>query len=498
MSVLLLGLLVVNPICAGEPRGKIIEDLWDAAYLQGTRSGFVHTTVTEFEVKGFKVYRTRMQLNLTVKRFKGAMQLRMDTGTDESETGKVLGTFMRQYLGKEQQVSITGIVKGKQLHLKSDSHKLQETTVPWNDKVIGMYRQQRLLQEKQARPGDKINYQIFEPTVNVVLESTLLVKDYEEVRIPGSGAKKRLLRVETQAEKIEKVQLPSLVTWVDEKYQPVLAQIDMPLLGEIKLVRTTEKAALAPTEGGRLTDIGLNTMIPLNKRMPRGNATTSATFRLTFKGDQDLSGLLSEDEYQQVKKLGGRALEVKVRSRRNPQPVEGAKEPGEEFRKSCYFINSDDARVKEHARAAVGSEKDPWKKALRIEKWVHQHMSFQNDEALATADEAARTLKGDCSEFAMLTAAMCRAEGVPSRTAMGLVYADLKKGPFLGTHMWTEVWVRGRWVPIDATLGEGFVGATHLKVTDHSWQDTRTATPLLPLLHVIGKVSVEVVSASGG
>jgi transglutaminase-like putative cysteine protease len=151
--------------------------------------------------------------------------------------------------------------------------------------------------------------------------------------------------------------------------------------------------------------------------------------------------------------------------------------------------------VKDFARKAVGKEKDPWKKALLIEKWVHFNMRGTNKEALAPADEVARTLEGDCTEYAMLMAAMCRAEGVPSRTAIGLIYADSKAGPVMAFHMWTEVWVQDQWVPLDATLGRGYVGATHLKITDHSWHDTRSLTPLLPLIRILGKVQIEVVSA---
>ena len=74
------------------------------------------------------------------------------------------------------------------------------------------------------------------------------------------------------------------------------------------------------------------------------------------------------------------------------------------------------------------------------------------------------------------------------------IYADTKTGPVLAFHMWTEVWVKGQWTALDATLGRGYVGATHLKITDHSWHETQSLTPMLPLLRVLGKVSVEVVS----
>ncbi len=47
---------------------------------------------------------------------------------------------------------------------------------------------------------------------------------------------------------------------------------------------------------------------------------------------------------------------------------------------------------------------------------------------------------------------------------------------------------------LDATLGEGGVGPGHLKIADHSWNNTQTLAPVLPVLRVMGKTKVEVVS----
>jgi transglutaminase-like putative cysteine protease len=86
----------------------------------------------------------------------------------------------------------------------------------------------------------------------------------------------------------------------------------------------------------------------------------------------------------------------------------------------------------------------------------------------------------------MLSAAMCRALGVPSRTVLGLVYAPAKDGkPYLAYHMWFEVFAEGQWLPLDATLGLGGVGPGHLKIADHSWHDEKTFAPLLPVLRVL-------------
>src|SRR6185369_5095217 len=137
---------------------------------------------------------------------------------------------------------------------------------------------------------------------------------------------------------------------------------------------------------------------------------------------------------QQVKKIRGQMIQLEIRGKSGWE--EAAPSPSK-YSQSSYFITSDDDTVKTLARRAVNGEKDSWKKALLIEKFVNRNMKVTADEALAPADHVARTLRGDCTEFAMLMAAMCRAEGIPSRTAIGVVYAETKAGPVMAFHMWT-------------------------------------------------------------
>jgi transglutaminase-like putative cysteine protease len=96
----------------------------------------------------------------------------------------------------------------------------------------------------------------------------------------------------------------------------------------------------------------------------------------------------------------------------------------------------------------------------------------------------------------MLTAAMCRAQGIPSRTAIGLVYVDRLLGQPAGLafHMWTEVFVQGQWIGLDATIGQGSIGPGHIKITDHSWADVISFTPLLPVKgFIMANPTIEVV-----
>ncbi len=146
--------------------------------------------------------------------------------------------------------------------------------------------------------------------------------------------------------------------------------------------------------------------------------------------------------------------------------------------------------MKRHAKAAVaGLRSDAaWDKARAVEAWVNRNMkATEFSQAMASCANVAKSLSGDCTEYAMLSAGMCRALGVPSRTAIGLVYAPARDGkPFLAYHMWFEVYVDGQWVALDATLGRGSVGPGHIKITDASWHEEKSFAPLLPVLGVLG------------
>jgi transglutaminase-like putative cysteine protease len=93
----------------------------------------------------------------------------------------------------------------------------------------------------------------------------------------------------------------------------------------------------------------------------------------------------------------------------------------------------------------------------------------------------------------VLLAAMARARKIPSRVVVGVVYvASLSS---FGGHMWTEVFINGLWVPLDATLGRGGIGADHIKFADSSFSENDGVSPLstfLPLVSVLGKLQIEV------
>ncbi len=143
------------------------------------------------------------------------------------------------------------------------------------------------------------------------------------------------------------------------------------------------------------------------------------------------------------------------------------------------------------SQMAAGDDKDPWRAALAVVLFIDPATTEKDfSQAFATAAEVAANPVGDCTEHAVLLAALARARGIPARAAVGLVY--MQGAQSLGYHMWTEVYIGNRWIPLDATLGQGGIGAAHLKLGHSSLKGAAAYSSFLPVIQVIGRLKVEV------
>lgn len=479
MRFSLLLLLIAAPAYAG---GSLL-DRWEAAFLENVRAGYVHTSVTQ--QPGGRLLGL-VELRLQVKRINDTLQLGMDNGTFETPEGAVTEVFMKQYLGKTQSLEIQGKVDGDKLRLTLNRTKALDPA-PWTDRVLGIARQQTFFKNRELEPGDEFHYLSFEPSINLVVTTRGKVVGMEDVETFPGAPKLKLLRVNLKADRIQSFQPPPLTVWLNGERDVVRSETDVPGLGRMTLVKTTREQALTPVVAVAKS-VEAQRVIPISQKLPRAHDMTSATYRIRVKDDADPASGFSTDGRQRPNNVKGDAFDLLVQR----SAVDAAERIGVEYLQSSHFINSADPKVRELARRAVGTEQDPWKKAVKIEKFVNSAMRPKAHELLATADHVARNLEGDCTEYAMLTAAMCRAEGIPSRTAIGLVYGEVRNQPAFVFHMWTEVWIRGHWIALDATLGRGGIGAAHLKVSDQSWQNESSMTPLLPTLNLLGRLSIEV------
>jgi transglutaminase-like putative cysteine protease len=155
------------------------------------------------------------------------------------------------------------------------------------------------------------------------------------------------------------------------------------------------------------------------------------------------------------------------------------------------LVQSDDPRVGRLALVPRRIDAEPWGLARELELLVNRSIRKKNfSQAFASAAEVARSLEGDCTEHSVLLAAVCRARKIPARSAIGLVYYPPKRG--FAYHMWNEVWIGDRWLPLDATIGRGYVAADRLKLVDTNLDGANAYSAMLPVVQVFGRLELEI------
>lgn len=483
-----LVLMATGQTQAAEVAPKPVEETVEQVLLGGSRAGTLTTTTVKHDTDG-KQLRTTAVLDLAFRRFGSPVKVRMDSGTVETPDGKILAVFMRQVHAGGKQLILVGVVKGNKLNVKIDNGRINRE-LDWPTDVLGTRAQETYFTTRKPKPGDKFTFKRYDPIYNTVVTVRVVIKQKES----ADGTKKKLLRVELKPDKIEvpghSVTPAGAVWWLDDDFRPVRKQIDLDGLGKAVLVRSSKDARSVSTVGGSV-DIGKSSLITLNRTIIRPYDTRKAVYRVTVRDDEDPDKILVSDSHQEVKNVKGDTFELHVHPVRLAK-AKGAATAGKEYLGTSHYIDHDHDRVKELARKAVGTEKDAWRKAVKIERWVKQTIKLDNQAAFAPASDVAKSPRGDCRHHAILTTALCRASDIPARTAIGLLYVVRGK-PQMGFHMWTEVFINGQWLGLDSTLGKGSVSAAHIKISDHSWDKVQSLTPLLPLARVLGKISIVVV-----
>ena len=271
----------------------------------------------------------------------------------------------------------------------------------------------------------------------------------------------------------------------------------MNLMGqELVIYEVTETEALAEIAGQDL-DLGLNTLIDVP--VVRGvHSAESVTYRVAVDG-RDAADFFPETATQTVTANDDGSATVTVTRRDVVAAASAGDAP--ELTEPTRYLQSDDERVVSHADVAAGGLANAGEIALACERYVHDRMAAKAgfSVALASAGEVAENLAGDCTEHAVLLAAMLRAKGIPSRVCVGFV--TIPGRGKLGGHMWTEALLKNpgedaaAWTPLDATLGKGGIGGGHLLLSRSSLADDAAApvAGFLPVVEVVGRMTVDVV-----
>jgi len=149
------------------------------------------------------------------------------------------------------------------------------------------------------------------------------------------------------------------------------------------------------------------------------------------------------------------------------------------------FVQADHPRIRAVVGEIISSRDDAAARMEKIVHWVYRSLEKQPVLSVSNAVETLAKRKGDCTEHAVLVAALSRAAGVPSTIETGLVY---QKGRFY-YHAWNVFFIDkwNRWITADAVFDQVPADVTHIRFVRGEAQEQ------LDLLGLMGRVKLEII-----
>ncbi len=466
-------------------------DSWDIFLLQGARVGYDHTTARGVG-SGGAVLRSENLSRLVLRRGAEIGRQEVRVATLEKPSGELL-SFEGEISMGSTPIRISGRVNGDRLCIETtgEGTAATKTSLPWSADDRGPFAVEQSLLRKPMQPGEHRKIKTFAVELQQLTAVELTAKDYEPCKLRTGPH--NLLRIETVT-RLPNNQSIEQTLWADRTGEILKSR--SPILGGLETYRVSKAEALEKTDAAAL-DLLPSMMVKVEPPLANAHRTKEVKYRVHLDGS-DPTSVFAAGPTQAIKSIDANTAEITVYAIR-PGQSDGnrnapADPPTADDLRPNVWVQSDDPLIVADAKKAAGDEKDPWRTAVALERFVNREVTKKDfSQVFASAAEVARSREGDCTEHAVFLMALCRARGIPARAAFGLVYLPGPNAFFY--HMWTEAYIEKRWIPIDGTLAQGGIGAGHLKIAQSDLKDATASTAFLPVVQILGRLSIKVVDA---
>lgn len=468
---------------------------WQVIHIDNQRIGYSYGRERVEQRDGKKIVVSLSESHLALKRFGQALTMSSSLKTEETESGELLRFAFVMKTPPIQDTTTEGVVTGEVLELTSTvAGRSDKKRISWEADAKSPAYPERALRDQPLKPGESRTFKVFLPEFAKVSQAHFAAEDLRPVKLLD-GKETSLLRLKVSFSAIPQ---NNSRQYVDAKGRAKLVEVDM--LGlEMRAYDVPRDVALQAIAGAEL-DLAVATLVRMDPPILGAHRKKRIVYRVSMK-EESPEPFFVAGGTQQIKRLSEKdaqnhAIELTVISQPIPPVNSRAVKAEDKYLMPTRFLQSRDPAVVEHADRATGGETDPSRIATRMEKYVRDKLSKKNfSTAMASAAEVAQRLEGDCTEHAVLLAAMLRAKKIPSRVAAGLVYVESMNA--FGGHMWTEAFLAGEWIPLDATLGKGGIGSAHLKMSDSALDDDAPlpVSTFLPAYQALGRLKIEVLKA---
>ena len=465
---------------------------WYEVYLGESKVGFAHSTMTLVDGK----VRAESVFEMKIKRAGQVIGMKVAERTRETIDGKILG-FSGETLMAGIPITKRGWIEGDEIVVKEKQFFRESTKrYPLDPSGKMTWGLLKFLREKGfEKEGMTHEASIYSSDFGMAKPTRAIVRTLGPRKITVGD--KETTAYETEIEMITKLGSMKTTNWLDKEGIAVRTKMKMGGLA-IDIRQTSEERA--KVEEPLEEDFLLNTVISLGAEIPE-NAKRNV-FRLKSKNGK-LSDIAYQGNTQKVRRIDEQTLEIEVLPEDWKLIKQGKGHPlqvGAEFREPNILIDCEDEMVKKLARHGSRGSRNVFEIAEKLCRFVSHYVSNKNfSVGFASASEVARKREGDCTEHGILLAALGRAVGIPSRVATGIVYVNEFKGVknALVYHMWTQFYLKGRWVNLDSALRKVRCPADRIILFVSSLKNDSLVESMLPSAELMDNLSVEMVESPG-
>jgi len=456
ISFCLAIVVIISSVAAAE-----VEEDYYAVFMEGAKVGYM---VSIRQVNDVNVI-TNVEVDMTVNRFGIPVNISIKEKYIETKTGKPLA-FESQLNASGMAMKSRGFVRenGQVEMVNSMGAMEQKATMPWPEGAL-MAEGARLFSEnKGLKEGTSYSLKVFDPTIKQAVDVRVAIGTTEKVDLLG--------RIVDLTKVTSTIMMPGAgpvmsIDYVDDEHKLQKQQTNVAGIN-VEIIACPKDFALGENDVLDLVD---KMFIP--SPQPLGNERQLKSVRYVLQSTNQQASLnipSIDNQTVEIREDGKVVVTVEpVAAQAGVKfPYEGKDKAVLEAMKATRYLQSDNERVIKLAKEAIGNTTDAAKAVQKIESFTANYMSNKGlSVGYASAVEVAESKQGDCTEFAVLSAAMCRAVGIPARVVMGVAYVENYMGMEnrFGGHAWTEAFVGGKWVGIDAAFkgaGLGGYGPGHI------------------------------------
>lgn len=424
------------------------ETAYFSVWMQGSRVGYSSYSTQSIQFQGKAAEQSKSHTELKIGLIGSQVEMVVDSETVSINGKPVQMKFIQSSAGRKQVLDAWFGSTTIKVDVNNNGAKSSQTLeMPKDGTVIDDPVTEFAL--KPTLMGQSKTFYVLDPSTVSLVKNVAKLSGKKEIEVNGIKTTATAILIED----------PRMNTTVYTSGKGDILKISTTI--GLEMMPATKEEALGKIDSTSQPDIAALTSIKPSKPI----SAPMTMQQLKFKLKADNLPQIPSDAHQ-ISNKSGDAWIIDVKpgqlSSAKSSTIAVAKKAKPEWVKPSLHIPANSDRFIKLAKQITKGKTNVGSAALAIRKYVNGSMvPNAGIGVLRDANEVLDAKEGVCRDYAILTATLCRASGIPARLASGLVNFD---GNFY-YHAWVEVWTGFEWLGLDSVPPSDYFSATHVKLS---------------------------------